>query len=219
MTPARRFALQTIALMTALSLAGPAMATRIWHRTLAIVDSGSETGFWGQRERQAALWVIETDSGQVLAFCIDPFRYMSSRNNYQTSSFNPPDAVKRLYEGFYPGIEAWSFDYMTNAAFQIALWDLITDDGNAMTGQLRFSEDQSSGSLVIEITSMLAYANSDAPLTHQYNYTQWTSSDPVSQTILSVSPIPEPSTAAMFAAGLGLVGAAALKRRTLKKEA
>lgn len=214
MIPARRFALQTVAAMTAFALAGPAMATRIWSRTLGIVDSGSDTGFWGQRERQAALWVIETDNGQVLAFCIDPFRWMSSRNNYQTSSFDPPDAVKRLYEGFYPGIEAYSFDWITNGAFQIALWDLYNDDGNAMTGQLRITENADNGPLVIEIINMLTYANSDAPITHRYNYTQWTSADPVSQTILSVSPVPEPSVALMLAAGLGFIGAGALKKRS-----
>ena len=97
------------------------------------------------------------------------------------------------------------------AAFQVALWELNNDNSNLLTGELRFRS--LSNAVVSEANSMLGVATGTGSIKNLYNYTSLSSVNPASQTLLSVSPVPEAQTWAMLVAGLGLLGFMARRRK------
>ena len=97
------------------------------------------------------------------------------------------------------------------AAFQLALWELNNDNTNLLTGDLRFKN--LSNAVVSQANTMLGVATGNGAIRNLYNYTSLTSVNPASQTLLSVSPVPEAQTWAMLVAGLGLLGFMARRRK------
>lgn len=161
------------------------------------------------------LWQVKYDSNTFLAFCLDPHVGLSNvSNSYSSGAFAASDAVKRLYEGYYASSIASVTPTNANsaAAFQVALWELNNDDSNVLTGELRFRN--LSNAVVNEANSMLKDATTGgATIKNLYNYTSLSSVNPASQTLLSVSPVPEAQTWAMLVAGLGLLGFMARRRK------
>ena len=160
------------------------------------------------------LWQVKYDSNTFLAFCLDPHVALSNTSNsYSSGAFAASDAVKRLYEGYYASsIANVSTNANSAAAFQVALWELNNDDSNVLTGELRFRN--LSNAVVNEANSMLKDATTGgATIKNLYNYTSLSSVNPASQTLLSVSPVPEAQTWAMLVAGLGLLGFMARRRK------
>src|SRR5450830_390351 len=135
------------------------------------------------------LWQVKYDSNTFLAFCLDPHVGLSNEsNNYSSGAFAASDA-----------------------AFQLALWELNNDNSNLSTGELRFRS--LSNVVVSEGNAMLVRATGSGSIKNLYNYTSLTSVNPASQTLLSVSPVPEAQTWAMLVAGLGLLGFMARRRK------
>ena len=160
------------------------------------------------------LWQVKYDSNTFLAFCLDPHVALSNTSNsYSSGAFAASDAVKRLYEGYYASsIANVSTNANSAAAFQVALWELNNDDSNVLTGDLRFKS--LSNAVVSEANFMLKDATTGgATIKNLYNYTSLSSVNPASQTLLSVSPVPEAQTWAMLVAGLGLLGFMARRRK------
>ena len=60
---------------------------------------------------------------------------------------------------------------------------------------------------------MLGVATGNGAIQNLYSYTSLSSVNPASQTLLSVSPVPEAQTWAMLVAGLGLLGFMARRRK------
>ena len=160
------------------------------------------------------MWQVKYDSNTFLAFCLDPHVGLSNvSNNYSSGVFAASDAVKRLYEGYYASSIASVTPDNANsvAAFQVALWELNNDDSNVLTGALRFRS--LSNAVVSEANAMLGVATGAGSIKNLYNYTSLSSVNPASQTLLSVSPVPEAQTWAMLVAGLGLLGFMARRRK------
>lgn len=186
---------------------------------LQVVDSHSVSLFTASggafgpgRAISPTLWQVKYDSNTFLAFCLDPNVAVSnSANNYSSSAFAASDSVKRLYEGYYASsIANVSTSVDSAAAFQLALWELNNDNANLLTGGLRFRN--LSNAVVMQANSMLGVATGNGAIQNLYNYTSLTSVNPASQTLLSVSPVPEAQTWAMLVAGLGLLGFMARRR-------
>jgi len=165
------------------------------------------------------LWQVKYDSNTFLAFCLDPHVAVNNAaNNYSSGIFKASDSVKRLYEGFYSSATS---DLTTKsfAAFQVALWELNNDsahatagdNANLLAGDLKFKN--LSNAVVKEASQMLSVAKGTAEIKNLYNYTSLVSVNPASQTLLSVSPVPEAQTWAMLVAGLGLLGFMARRRK------
>ena len=159
------------------------------------------------------LWQVKYDSNTFLAFCLDPHVGLSNvSNNYSSGVFAASDAVKRLYEGYYASsIANVSTSANSAAAFQLALWELNNDNSNLSTGELRFRS--LSNVVVSEANAMLVTATGTGTVKNLYSYTSLSSVNPASQTLLSVSPVPEAQTWAMLVAGLGLLGFMARRRK------
>ena len=159
------------------------------------------------------LWQVKYDSNTFLAFCLDPHVALSNTaNSYSSGAFAASDAVKRLYEGYYASsIANVSTSANSAAAFQLALWELNNDNSNLSTGELRFRS--LSNVVVSEANAMLVTATGTGSIKNLYSYTSLSSVNPASQTLLSVSPVPEAQTWAMLVAGLGLLGFMARRRK------
>ena len=187
---------------------------------LQVVDSHSVSVFTASGGAFGAgnaisptLWQVKYDSNTFLAFCLDPHVGLNNdSNSYSSGVFAASDAVKRLYEGYYASsIANVSANATSAAAFQVALWELNNDDSNVLTGALRFRS--LSNAVVSEANSMLGVATGTGSIKNLYNYTSLSSVNPASQTLLSVSPVPEAQTWAMLVAGLGLLGFMARRRK------
>lgn len=214
MKKALRFVFRTGVVAATLVFSNAAMAQNPSEITSTPVITGTSGGFFGADNGTAVLWNLDVDSDAFLAFSIDSATPMNvDDNSYVASMFTPSASIQRLYETFYPSIASDSSDATFNGAFQLALWELHNDDANLATGALQFSEAAQANQIAQNAQAMLTYAMGGAALTNVYSYTQWTSANPASQGLLSVSPIPEPSSWAMLFAGLGILGAAARRKR------
>ncbi|MNM30364.1 PEP-CTERM motif protein [compost metagenome] len=160
-----------------------------------------------------SVWQVSYESNSFLAFCLDPYVPLNSgANSYSSGTFAASDSIKRLYEGYYSSSVANASSNANGAAaFQLALWELNNDNTNLLTGDLRFKS--LSNAVVSEANTMLGVATGNGAIQNLYNYTSLTSVNPASQTMLSVSPVPEAQTWAMLAAGLGLLGFMARRRK------
>jgi hypothetical protein len=97
-------------------------------------------------------------------------------------------------------------------SFQLALWELKADDGNlyATGGQQYFTNG--ADARVGDAQAMLSSASQHSVLTNMYSYTTFSgigANGLAAQELMGVSmaaPVPEASTWAMLAIGLGLIG-------------
>nr|WP_315396466.1 PEP-CTERM sorting domain-containing protein [uncultured Duganella sp.] len=151
-----------------------------------------------------------------LAFCIEPEVTLQQRTVY-TATYNaaPSNAIKALYETAYASTLGNAGNQI---AFQLALWELKADDGNMYnTGGVQFFA-ATDGAYVGSAQAMLDNAAQHTVLSNMYSYTTFSgigANGLKSQDLMGVSmaaPVPEASTWAMMAAGLGLVGFTARRR-------
>ena len=147
---------------------------------------------------------------QFLAFCIEPLVDLQSKTVYTaTSGVSPSNAIKALYETSYASTLG---NADKQVSFQLALWELKSDDGNlyATSGHQYFTTG--ADARVGDAQSMLASASQHSVLSNMYSYTTFSgvgSNGLASQQLMGVAmaaPVPEASTWAMLAMGLGLVG-------------
>lgn len=144
-----------------------------------------------------------------LAFCVQPNVDLQQNTVYTASHATVNNSVKALYETSYASAIK---DPGTQKAFQLALWELVADDGNiyAQTGAQYFTSggDESADAASL----MLDLASKHTVLNNMYSYTSFTgngANGQASQGLLGVSmaaAVPEASTWAMLGLGLGLIG-------------
>jgi hypothetical protein len=144
-----------------------------------------------------------------LAFCIQPMVDLQQKTVYTATHAAVKDSVKALYETSYASA---MHDTTTQKAFQLALWELVADDGNmyAQNGTQYFIDgaDDSADAAA----TMLDKASKHTMLINMYDYTTFTgtgSNGLASQQLLGVqmaAPVPEASTWAMLGLGLGMIG-------------
>lgn len=197
-----------IAAVLALASAG-ASATSNLSANLdgGIVVTAAGGGF-GANSVSAGVWQVGYDSNEFLAFCLQPtVAFHGSANTYSSAAFVASNSVKRLYEGYYKTSVADLTNGAQHArAFQLALWELNNDNGNLLSGNLRFNN--LSKAVVFDANTMLVTALGTGAIHNSFKYTSLNSDGAglVSQQMLSVSAVPEAQTWAMLVAGLGLLG-------------
>lgn len=228
-------ALKTAALATALAFSGASQAAItyepvalgiIWNGGATLTDAGD-----------ASVYSLAgtTLSDAVLAFCIQPTvaqgeaTTYTQHNNAVLSVLFPTisggiDRAARIHSLFEQNYASLSTGTELDQAkkrvsFQLALWDLVADDGSLTnTSGLQYINSGSSASVVHDdnffdldlsmAQSMLTQSETLAT-TNNYKYTWFsgvTGAGAQSQALLSVSAVPEADTWAMMAVGLGLVG-------------
>ncbi len=173
-------------------------------------------GGFGANSVTPGVWDVNFGSYNFYAFCIEPtVAFNGASNHYTTSSFNASDAIKRLYEGYYSTVIGSNLNNPAPKAkaFQLALWELNNDNGNLLSGDLRFNS--LSNAVVADANAMIATAKGSGVIHNLYQYTSLSSVGVGinSQRMLTVSAVPEPETYAMMAAGLGLLAFVARRKK------
>ncbi|TFW29790.1 PEP-CTERM sorting domain-containing protein [Duganella callida] len=188
-----------------------------------------------------------TLGADILAFCIQPTVAQLSGTVYSQSSFAQGSAslaalntstysdrdykVKALFESQYKNLSTGNADTDTQSrlAFQLALWDIVADDGKYNTGLQSFSGDalglygdNGDTFAVTQAEDMLKAVDQYGPLKNLYNYTSFNgvANGQASQQLLSVTAVaavPEADTWAMLAVGLGLLGLTARRKSRSEK--
>ncbi|USX24527.1 PEP-CTERM sorting domain-containing protein [Oxalobacteraceae bacterium OTU3CINTB1] len=210
-------AIKAAVLAVSLAFSGAAFAGQTYN-SQAIVDAGGLVlNFDGQNFNGTpvvgipVMELTNTVNAQdsFLAFCIQPKVDLQQHTVYTGATATVSNSVKALYETSYDNA-------IKNAdgqkAFQLALWELVADDGKIYdnTGAQYFiSGSDSSADAAFQ---MLNLASQHTVLSNMYTYTSFTgtgSNGLASQQLLGVSmaaAVPEASTWAMLGLGLGMVG-------------
>ena len=201
------------------ALATPVLPTANLSATGAgsqIVTTATNGAFGNGSAITAVLWTVNYNSNTFLAFCLDPKVAVANQaNSYSSSVFAASDSIKRLYENYYEAATT-NIAGKSYAAFQLALWELNNDNSNLLDGELKFRN--LNNAYVKEADAMLKVANGNGAIKNTYSYTSLISKDPASdkltsQTLLTISPVPEAQTWAMLVAGLGLLGFMSRRRK------
>jgi PEP-CTERM motif len=165
--------------------------------------------------------VKDLSSGaSFLAFCIEPGQDLtaaavnaSAGQSYTAAAWAPSASVQQLYSLYYGGIDT----AQKAGAFQLALWELTSDDGNTATGSMFGVPVQNPPSLdpVYTLANSMINASKASQGASNYTFTSWTSPDSqdMLQATLSVAAVPEPSSYGLMMSGLGVMGWLARRRR------
>lgn len=206
--------LRTLAIGTALLCAAAAHAATVNSVAGRLLAT---TAKYGQAATPITVpvWTLTDGDHTMLALCIEPLTAMSNRQNLTGTAFTGFDTkVERLYSEYYDTLATATTN--TKLGFQLALWELYTDNGSLTNGLLAFGATGNSSANAKEVlgtaATMLATANDSAiAIDTHYTFTRWTAAN--SQTVVTALPVPEPATYAMLGAGLAIVGVAARRRR------
>ncbi|MBI3229215.1 MAG: PEP-CTERM sorting domain-containing protein [Burkholderiales bacterium] len=176
----------------------------------------STGGGFGANSVTPGIWDVSFAGKNFYAFCIEPtLAYSGASNHYSAGAFQASDSVKRLYEGYYTTVLGSNLNNPAPKAkaFQLALWELNNDNGNLLSGNLRFNN--LSNAVVADANAMLTLAKGNSVIHNIYNYTALTSSGAGinSQKMLTVTPVPEPETYGMMLAGLGVLAFLARRKK------
>lgn len=155
--------------------------------------------------------------GRFIAFCIDLSKYMTSGGTYTTASSSGYGAavdtrIDKLFTAFYGSIS----NRVQGAAFQLALWEIITDTGNGTSlgsGAFRVKWAGYSRDVILQANAYLRGLSSAG--TGGYRLTFLNSG--TSQNLVTVSVVPLPAAAGML--GSALAGLVVLRRRRRKRPA
>lgn len=149
--------------------------------------------------------------GDFDAFCIDLAHHMANGQTYTVSGASSYGAVvdnyiDRLFNSAYASLST----AVQGAAFQVALWEIITDTGATSGYDLGlgdFTATASNAAVISQATSYLAGLTGAST----GGYTLTFLASPNSQDLVTVSAVPVPAAFGML--GLGLAGLFGLRRR------
>lgn len=171
------------------------------------LNTGASTYFSG-------LQVLKIDGVNTLGFCIDPYQWSpaSATSNYVmrtdfTSFFGTrASKINELYSRFYNDTLPGAVGANVNAAgFQLALWELVADNLNLGTGNVRITANTSLNTPVkSSAQSMLGALNGghgDDYFSFRI-YTSSTNQDYLVATEVPGMQVPEPAAALLMLSGL-----------------
>lgn len=170
---------------------------------------------------------IQAPASTFQGYCVDPFQYASSSyltyekstlGSFLSGSAQKLADVTSLFSHAYAG----TVGNATKAAgFQLALWEVFSDDRNLATGKV-YKTGGTNAAVVTEAGSLLASLSTASWTAPAVNYDLTMFSNGQAQDFLvaapaigpSMTPVPEPESVSLMLAGLGLLGFVARKRRS-----
>ncbi len=145
---------------------------------------------------------------KFVAFCVDLTKYMTTGSTYTTSSTSVFGAtvdgyIDRLFTSAYAGIS----NRVQGAAFQVVLWEIISDTGSGYDLKSGSFKVASSRAVIRQANTYLAGLAGAS--TGGYNITYLNSGN--SQNLVTVAPVPLPAAFGML--GVGIASLFGLRRR------
>lgn len=164
---------------------------------------------------------INVDGYSRVAFCVDLFTDISVATYTSVLGAPDTDALKRvgwLLQNQFPTSAAHG------AAFQLAIWDIIHDNGDGFTaGSVRQSTDSGNPTSSTVLTYALQYETASLGMssTHAVVYHN-TLNSVAAQNLIGAWPTdggpvdetPEPAAKVLIPSGLALIGLSRFRRRT-----
>jgi hypothetical protein len=152
--------------------------------------------------------------GNFVAFCVDLAQFLKSGTTYTTAASSGygggvDTRIGQLFSSAYAGIST----RVQGAAFQVALWEIISDTGAGYSlsgGTFKVKQAAYSQAVINQANNYLAALT--GATTGGYRLTYLKSA--VGQDIVTVSQVPLPAAAGML--GLGLASLVGLRRRKKK---
>lgn len=166
--------------------------------------------------RTAELSYTDSTGASFLAYCIEPDQSFAinalGAQTYTVGSFSGAQAS--LLEALYSSSYASATDVNAKAAFQLAVWEIVTESSSSLNvNGGSFTVDSSTALASSIATQANDYLSASASYSGPslYTLTKLTNAD--YQDLVVASPVPEPQTWALLLAGLGAVGLRARRRQ------
>ncbi len=149
--------------------------------------------------------------GDFLAFCVDLAQTLKPGQSYSVEALPFSTAavanLDRLFTGFYTGVT----DRLSAAAFQVAIWEIITDSDTVLDlasgGFTAANRHGASGDVIASATALLNGLSGAGAGGYQITFLR----SATSQDLITVSPVPLPGAAGLLAASVLAFGA--IRRR------
>ena len=227
----RTFAAVLVCLAANIANAGPvqireaSLAQGLWSNALVLPVQSTTANYW------TGLQTIVLDNArQLLAFCVDPWEWSPSSNQPYAESSNftayfgdrKAALIRELYADAYAGTQlpATSGGNLNAAAFQLALWEIITDSNRDLaTGGVR-TLAATNPQIVRAAEALLDQLGDGSNSNDNYAFTLYTSGKSMGlgraagfQDYLVVQRISEPTSGALLLAALAIGTGFGLGRR------
>ena len=174
-----------------------------------------------------------TLTNEFLAFCVEPYQFLANSTAYDlvplsqgTNSIGgmggaKANLLRELFGRFAPsGGSSASMTRDDAAAFQVAIWEIVTDTSLSLTGGNFTMLSSSNATIFNRAQGWLDALDGTGPLVTGLRVLRNGSPSNIgqgSQDLLVftnlLDPVPEPDTWAMLIAGFGLTGAVMRRRR------
>ena len=177
------------------------------------VDWSLNGSAWSKAYAGAFSGTFDLNSESFVSFCVEVTQKAAGWGvsaSYTEASFSSAIAsnLTNLANKYYLSVS----DSLTSAAFQLAVWEIVLEDGTLDLTNGAFKVKNSAGAINLAQSWLNGINDDSVAATGDYSlrYLQ----NGKYQDMLVLTPVPEPATYGMLLLGMGLVGLFARRRST-----
>lgn len=160
---------------------------------------------------------VNNTNQSITAWCVDVFDWLhsASYSNGNLSSINHNDKLQQLVNQRYASVT----NAQTSAAFQLAVWEIVTEAGNTFNlGNGQFKAWGGNTTAIAMANDWLKLDKTQGNRDYKINYYFYGNMpNGVTQNLISVSPVPLPAAGLLMLSALGLGGLVSRRRAGVKK--